>query len=285
MSFQDSTQLPLQGEEVANSNSAMSQPRQQSGLAAHETTPPTCTVEHAPSGPSFLSLVPELRNEVYRYLLTLRDEMIDIRHPWKSADLHPSIIYTNRQIAQEAAAIFYGENSFTANIDYYEDFLRVDDAEPSTVKRAKNVQLRVTRSEAPEEARREEKAVQFSIPQDGHIYPPVFSRMRHLSLNVKFSCCTRRFETGPCDFYPDWVAQSLKTAVDALLPGSALRVLCVRVGVVDMGKEVPTWADLRIALEPLRALRGVREVSILDPGLDWDDLFVAKLIWDMMESD
>lgn len=127
--------------------------------------------------------------------------------------------------------------------------------------------------------------MQIRGPQYGHIYPHVFSRIRHLALNVKSSCCARHFKTGPWDFYPDWVARSLKTAVDALLPGSALRVLCVRVGVLDMGKEVPTRADLRMALEPLRALRGVREVSILDHGLGWDDLFVAKLIWDMMESD
>lgn len=139
MSFQDSTQLPLQSEEVANSNSAMSQPRQQSGFAAQETTPPTCTVEPAPSGASFLSLGPELRNKIYRYLLTLRNETIDIQHPWESADLHTSIIYTNRQIAQEAAAIFYGENRFIASIDYCEDFFRVGDAEPSAEKRAKNL--------------------------------------------------------------------------------------------------------------------------------------------------
>lgn len=92
MSVQDSANLPLHTEEVASSGCTMFEPPQQSSLLTQQTILPTRMVERPNSRASFLSLVPELRNEVYRYLLTLRDEIIDIRRPWESSELHSSII-------------------------------------------------------------------------------------------------------------------------------------------------------------------------------------------------
>lgn len=278
MSIQDLAHHPLHTEGTPSSECTMVEPPQQSSLPTQQTILPKRMVKNPTTGASFLSLVPELRNEVYRYLLTSQDNVIHIRPHSEFFELHTSILYTNRQISQEAAAIFYGENTFTAYLDYYEDFFRVDKAENS------NANLGVD-SQLGESQTKKSGSMTSSTILTGFIYPHVFSRIRYLVLNVKFSCCSRRFKSEPWDFHPDWVAASLKTAVDALLPVSALRGLSVDVECLDMGKQVPTRAEFRIALEPLRALSGIRDVWIWGSGMGWNELFVAKLIWDMMGSD
>ena len=277
MSFQDSARLPVHYEEAASSDCIMTHAPKQSSFATQQTTPPIRVDKPPSSSASFLSLAPELRNEVYRYLLTLPGEIIDIGCPCICAELHTSIICTNRQISQEAAAIFYGENSFVARLDYIDDYFRVDKEAPVDQKAAVDLQL----GETPKEGHTPTASCTRLY---GYIYPHVFARIRYLEIDVKFSCCSRRYKVGAWDFHPDWVAASLKTAVDALMPGSALREFAVGFESLDMGKEVPTREDLRVALEPLRALKGILDVWIIGSCLGWDHLFVARLIWDMMES-
>lgn len=83
------------------------------------TTPPTS---------SFLLLPGEIRNTIYRLLLTMTPLHIDTRRrkldfhyalttraDVLSIHLHPSLLRTCRQIHYEAQPILYGENTFTAH--------------------------------------------------------------------------------------------------------------------------------------------------------------------------
>lgn len=59
--------------------------------------------------PSFLGLPPEIRNEIYKFLL-VSAEPIDF---WNNSHgIHPNILYTNTKILHEARAILYGQNRF-----------------------------------------------------------------------------------------------------------------------------------------------------------------------------
>ncbi|KAK4544354.1 hypothetical protein LTR36_004245 [Oleoguttula mirabilis] len=63
-----------------------------------------------------LTLPPELRNQIYRYVL-VRDHLISLpcsvaRRP---AAIEPPLLAVNRHIRTEAESIFYGENTFEAS--------------------------------------------------------------------------------------------------------------------------------------------------------------------------
>ena len=60
--------------------------------------------------PGLLTIPGELRNSIYRMLLT--NQYVDQSKPFIRAPLHPAILRTNRQIYREAASIFQEENSW-----------------------------------------------------------------------------------------------------------------------------------------------------------------------------
>ncbi|KAI9036310.1 uncharacterized protein KD926_002073 [Aspergillus affinis] len=58
---------------------------------------------------NFFSLPPELRNEIYTYLLIRREPI----NPWNGDnELHPKILLTNTAVLHEARALLYGHNRF-----------------------------------------------------------------------------------------------------------------------------------------------------------------------------
>jgi hypothetical protein len=62
----------------------------------------------------FLSLPPEIRNKIYRYLLTRSGPIRSPHRPRQYAiptNLHPCILAANRQIHNEALRILYQENA------------------------------------------------------------------------------------------------------------------------------------------------------------------------------
>jgi len=70
-----------------------------------------------------------------------------------------------------------------------------------------------------------------------------------------------------------------------LAQGGILEELVVEVHTSKIGgREVPTPDAVSVALEPLRAMKRMKDVKIMGPDRSWEMLFVAKLIWDMMAS-
>jgi hypothetical protein len=59
---------------------------------------------------TFLDLPPELRNEIYSYML-VRKGVVEIKTVAPYV-LEPALLAVNRQIRSEALTIFYGENTF-----------------------------------------------------------------------------------------------------------------------------------------------------------------------------
>lgn len=72
--------------------------------------PPTVNVISTSSGPGLLSLPPELRVHVFRYLLLKP-------HPLSDVEPIPAILSTCQLIRREAFQVIYGENFF--DIDFY----------------------------------------------------------------------------------------------------------------------------------------------------------------------
>jgi len=89
-------------------------------LATTTTTTNTTTCPTMPPSPSptqpfpFLSLPPEIRNKIYRYLLTRAGPIRSPHRPRQYArpsNVQPCILATSRQIHNEAVRILYQENS------------------------------------------------------------------------------------------------------------------------------------------------------------------------------
>ncbi len=239
--------------------------------------PPAGTVEPFTSRYSFASLPPELRNEVYRYLFRLPDESDDLSYPWDPFKLHTSIIYTNRLIAQESTAILYGEATISLPVTYRNDLFRVDETN--------NNKEKLPIKQGHRETLTKSDIQRSSTRHTGLIYPHVFTRIRHLKLDVEFSCCSRQHKCEPWNFRPEWVAAALRKTVKVLAQGGILEELVVEVHTSKIGgREVPTPDAVSVALEPLRAMKRMKDVKIMGPDRSWDMLFVAKLIWDMMAS-
>ncbi len=225
---------------------------------------------------SFLSLPPELRNEVYRYLLT---SAVNIGLAPGSArpELHFSIIYTNRQIAQEATAILYGENNFVALVTHEDRLFRVNEMGQGYWMGAGTML---------QEERQVDGRFLTYVPPPGYIYRHALARIRYLRLRVEFSRGSRRTKFEPWNFQADQLAASLKKTVDPLASGTSLKGLTVwlRFPANVRIKRSPSLDEVVTALEPLRALKGVENVMMSGLNIDGEMLFLAKLIWDMMES-
>ncbi|MCJ1365529.1 hypothetical protein MMC16_004652 [Acarospora aff. strigata] len=267
---EDLVPLLLQDEELGDSTSTISRISNQADRLIQETVPPMRLGEPSTSRFSFLSLAPELRNEVYRYLLTAGDEYIDIRQPRPTSKLHTSMIYTSRQIAQEAMAILYCENFFLARLDHERDFFRKDERRPRDEK--------VPMSSRHGKSQRKGDMKESFTRGTGHIYPHVFGRMRYLLLIVKFGCCSRRNKFEPWDFHPEWVAASLREAVDAMLSGGITIDLIVEVDSLNMGRLVPSPTEVKTALEPLLALQKMKRLQIIEYDVTRYGLSVKDLI-------
>ena len=67
-----------------------------------------------------LSLAPEIRNRIYRYVLVEDEDsdiIIDSDH---ALPAHPSLLHTCRQIRHEASEIYFAENVFVVRIHTYD---------------------------------------------------------------------------------------------------------------------------------------------------------------------
>ena len=58
-----------------------------------------------------LSLPPELRNHIYRYVL-VQEHPVNVRYTIRTILREPTLLATNRQIRSEALCLFYAENTF-----------------------------------------------------------------------------------------------------------------------------------------------------------------------------
>ncbi|KAI9874823.1 MAG: hypothetical protein M1830_009244 [Pleopsidium flavum] len=166
------------------------------------------TIEPSTSRHSFTSFPPEIRNEVYRYLLSL--------------ELHTSIIYTNRLISQEATAILYSENTITAPINYKNNLFRVE--EPSNNNEEKHLIAQGNR-----DTRIKSDILRNITKHTGLLYPHILLRVRHLKLDVEFSCCSRQGEFQQWNFHPERVAAALKKTIKLLSQGGIMEELLVEV--------------------------------------------------------
>ncbi|KAI9875136.1 MAG: hypothetical protein M1830_008830 [Pleopsidium flavum] len=229
-----------------------------------DTGPLAATLEPSTSRHSFTSFPPEIRNEVYRYLLSLEP--------------HTSIIYTNRLIAQEATAILYSENTITAPIKYKNNLFRME--EPSNNNEEKHLIAQGNR-----DTRSKSDILSNITKHTGLLYPHTLLRVRHLKLDVEFSCCSRQGEFQQWNFHSEWVATALKKTIKLLSQGGILEELILEVHISTIaGGEVPGSDAVNITLEPFRDMKNMKDVKIVGPDRCLDMLFVAKLIWDMMGS-
>ena len=124
----------------------------------------------------FMDLIPELRNTIYRELLTLREESYDPhRFCW------PQIIAISRQIYDEARDILYCDNVFELAIcthiwlDGYDTVLLIDGKDFSAVNHR-------------------ESYIDLDGEEGPFIWPSYFLRARHL-----------RLKGAPCSRYSDSV--------------------------------------------------------------------------------
>ena len=74
---------------------------------------------------SFLSLPPEIRLQIYNYLLRLPDYPYPKYKPSSTVPLHPSLLQTNRQIYDEALPLLYSLNTFLAHPTLLASFPRL----------------------------------------------------------------------------------------------------------------------------------------------------------------
>lgn len=74
---------------------------------------------------SFLSLPPEIRLEIYAYLLHLPPITSHVPPRNNPPKIHAAILQTNRQIHEEAAAVLYDTNTFVAHPSLLAGFPRL----------------------------------------------------------------------------------------------------------------------------------------------------------------
>lgn len=89
-------------------------PKISSTTSGPSDSAPHSSTQTIVQGPTLLSIPPELRNEVYTYVLVANS---DIEIPTSGRLSSPSLLQVCQQITSEASAIYYGQNSFSATVD------------------------------------------------------------------------------------------------------------------------------------------------------------------------